>query len=96
MLMHQINAENAANSGGPSALLPAGPRGVGRLADSRLATSGTRVHAAVRFVDDDGAGGFGASSAPGWSSWPAHTRSEVSVSVCCVWNPDPGFQQRSC
>lgn len=62
--MHQINAENAANSSGPSALLPGGPRGVGRLVNSCLHIWDTRVRG--RAFVDDGAGDFGALSAPGW------------------------------
>lgn len=95
MLMHQINAENAANSSGPSALPePGGPRGVGRLPDSCLHIWDTRVRGRA-FADERCWWVLvrrpllvGARTEPPAST---HTRSEVSVSVCSVWNPDLGF-----
>lgn len=50
MLMHQINAENAANSSGASALLPPGPKGVYGLVNSSLHIWDTRVRVRA-FVD---------------------------------------------
>lgn len=51
MLMHQINAENAANSSGPSAMLPRGPQGVRSLVNSCLHIWDTRARVRA-FVDD--------------------------------------------
>lgn len=90
----QINAENAANSSGPSALLPGGPRCVGRLVNSCLHIWGTCVR--IRAFVDDSAGDFSALSAPGWHQDGAtgqHTPAQVSVSVCSVWNPDLVFMR---